>query len=97
VLSEEIGCAEDLVVDGVNGATFMAGDIKGLSAVLRPLLVDPDYRQRVGRASLDRIACWSYRECAEGLRDAIKATNMQTDAKARPLARSLRTRRNADP
>jgi glycosyltransferase involved in cell wall biosynthesis len=72
VLSEEVGCAEDLVVSGVNGATFSAGDIDGLVAALRTLLVDPDHRVRAGKASLERIARWSYRECMTGLREAIE-------------------------
>jgi glycosyltransferase involved in cell wall biosynthesis len=72
VLSEEIGCVEDLVESGVNGATFTAGDIDGLVAALRTLLVDADHRARAGKASLERIARWSYRECLAGLGAAIK-------------------------
>jgi hypothetical protein len=72
VLSEEVGCAEDLVVSGVNGATFTAGDIDGLVAALRPLLVDPNHRALAGKASLERIARWSYRECMTGLGEAIE-------------------------
>jgi glycosyltransferase involved in cell wall biosynthesis len=71
VLSEEIGCAEDLVVDGVNGAKFSAGDVDGLASALRPLLDDADYRSAAGRASLNRIMTWGYRECADGLRAAV--------------------------
>jgi glycosyltransferase involved in cell wall biosynthesis len=73
VLSEEIGCAEDLVASGVNGATFTAGDVAGLAEALRPLLVDPEKRVRTGKASLERISHWGYRECAEGLRVAMEA------------------------
>lgn len=73
VLSEEIGCAEDLVRTGVNGATFPAGDVPALAAVLRPLLIDDAHRRRAGQASIDRIRTWSYRECGDGLRHAIKA------------------------
>ena len=72
VLSKEIGCAEDLVADGVNGATFEAGDVDGLAAALRPLIADPAHCARAGKASLDRIAHWGYREDAEGLRTAVQ-------------------------
>jgi glycosyltransferase involved in cell wall biosynthesis len=71
VLSEEIGCAEDLVATGVNGATFKAGDVAGLADALRPLLTDHELRSRCSAASLERIQRWSYRECATGLRQAI--------------------------
>jgi glycosyltransferase involved in cell wall biosynthesis len=74
VLSVEIGCAEDLVTNGVNGASFSAGDVDQLAAALRPLLIDPDYRARAGQASLERIRHWGYRECADGLRTAIAST-----------------------
>lgn len=74
VLSEEIGCADDLVQDGVNGATFTGGDVGGLAAALRPILTDPELRAAQGRASLDRIRRWSYAECGAGIRAAIEAT-----------------------
>lgn len=71
VLSEEIGCAQDLVEPGVNGATFVAGDIAGLAAALEPLLTDAGHRQRASAASRARISQWSYAQCAEGLRAAL--------------------------
>jgi glycosyltransferase involved in cell wall biosynthesis len=71
VLSEEIGCSEDLVKDGVNGATFTAGDVAGLADALRPTLIDSDLRAAQGAASVERIKGWSYKECGEGIRLAI--------------------------
>lgn len=73
VLAEEIGCAADLVSNGVNGAIFTAGDVEGLTAALRPLLNDPEMRASQGEASLARIKAWSYAECGLGIRKAIKA------------------------
>lgn len=73
VLSDEIGCADDLVETGVNGAKFAAGDIGALAETLRPILTDDDLRARQGAASLERIKSWSYAECGEGIRAAIEA------------------------
>lgn len=73
VLSEEIGCVEDLVAHGVNGATYKAGDVRALAAALRPLLVDPVHRAHAGQASFARISKWSYAECAVSLEQAITA------------------------
>ena len=73
VLSEEIGCAEDLVRAGVNGATFRAGDVTGLAEAMRPILADAGLRAAWGRASLERIESWSYAECGAGIRAAIDA------------------------
>lgn len=77
VLSEEIGCAEDLVANGINGATFTASNVPQLADALRKLVTDADYRQRAGEASRERISRWSYRECADGLRTAIDAAKRQ--------------------
>ncbi|MEM9250436.1 MAG: glycosyltransferase family 4 protein [Pseudomonadota bacterium] len=71
VLSSEIGCAPDLVHDGVNGATFEAGDVLGLAAALRPILTDPELRARQSAASLARIQEWNYATCGRGLRAAV--------------------------
>ncbi len=73
VLSEEIGCAEDLVRNGVNGATFRAGDVIGLAEALRPFLVDAPHAAAAGEASRARIASWSYAECTNGLRQAVES------------------------
>jgi glycosyltransferase involved in cell wall biosynthesis len=78
VVSAEIGCAEDLVTSGVEGATFEARDVDGLAGALRPLLSDKDYRLRCGAASLDRIRRWSYRECGAALNQAIRAAQARS-------------------
>jgi len=85
VLSDEIGCAEDLVAGRRNGATFPAGDVDRLAAALRTFLVDPQVRARAGKASLERIAGWSYRGCAEGLRAAIEAIGARPQTRRIPV------------
>jgi glycosyltransferase involved in cell wall biosynthesis len=82
VVSEEVGCAEDLVETGVNGATFTAGSVDELTAALRPLLTNPDYRARCGAASLKRMGGWSYAECGIGLRKAIEAVRARRKLKS---------------
>jgi glycosyltransferase involved in cell wall biosynthesis len=74
VLSEEIGCAADLVESGVNGATFKAGDVDALTDALGAILTNPDHRAQCSEASVARIPQWSFAQCAEGLRSAIDAT-----------------------
>lgn len=73
VLSSEIGCAKDLVEDGVNGATFTAGDVAGLADALRPILTNNALRETQGKESLSRIKRWSFAECGAGIRTAIEA------------------------
>lgn len=72
ILSREIGCAEDLVEDGINGRVFDARDIPGLTDALRDVVQDRARAEAMRAASKVRIANWSYRECAKGIREAIE-------------------------
>lgn len=71
VVSKEIGCAADLVENGVTGYTPRAGDVDELSAALLHLISDPSARLRMGREAWERISSWGYRECLQGLRLAL--------------------------
>jgi hypothetical protein len=66
----------DLVHDRRNGHTFSAGNVTGLTDAIRPLLTDPDLRRRMGAASRDIIARWSYAECRAGLRAALASVGL---------------------
>jgi len=71
VASAEIGCADDLVKNGVNGHSFETGDIEGLAGALRPILCDPSLRKRMSTASRELISHWSHKECLDGVRAAV--------------------------
>jgi glycosyltransferase involved in cell wall biosynthesis len=71
VASSEIGCAQDLVRCGVNGATFPTGNVERLAGALGPLLEDKALRVRMGEESRRAISRWSYAECLAGLRSAL--------------------------
>jgi glycosyltransferase involved in cell wall biosynthesis len=75
IASREVGCVADLVQDGVNGYTPAAGDINGLAYALRRLIEDENLRRQQGRASLERILQWGYRQCLEGIRSALTGLN----------------------
>ena len=72
VASREVGCVPDLVQDGMNGYTLPAGDVEGLAHALQLLIADKELRLRQGRASLERIAQWSFRQCLDGMRLALR-------------------------
>ena len=76
VAAAEVGCIADLVRDGINGRTFRAGDIAGLTEALSHLIDDRDSRRRMGLASLDIISRWSYAECATGLKAALAGVGL---------------------
>jgi glycosyltransferase involved in cell wall biosynthesis len=72
IVSREVGCAADLVEDGVNGFTPLAGDVEGLTHALHCLISDESLRRSMGQASLDRIRQWGYRQCLDGIRRALQ-------------------------
>ena len=74
VVSSEVGCAADLVENGGNGQTFLAGDVGGLTDALRLIVADPTLRKAMSARSRELIQRWSYRECLEGLRQAVART-----------------------
>jgi glycosyltransferase involved in cell wall biosynthesis len=80
VASSEIGCVPDLVRDGVNGRIFPAGNIAALTDALQPLIADAGLRDRMGQASRDIIARWSYAECEAGLSAALAALGIAVPA-----------------
>ncbi|MFL5240828.1 MAG: glycosyltransferase family 4 protein [Gemmataceae bacterium] len=71
IVSTHVGCARDLVVSGVNGFVFYAGDVGSLSDSLRNVLEDRDRMEQFGRASFQRIHNYSYQKATEGLLQAL--------------------------
>ena len=76
IVSGENGCVPDLVRDGVNGLTFKARDIDGLTGALRRLLCNAQLRQRMGVPSRHNVAGWSHAECRNGLQDALASIGL---------------------
>ena len=71
IVTDQVGCAADLVVDGVNGVVLKPHDTAGLADALADLLADPDKRRRMGENGLARIATWDYAADLRGLRRAL--------------------------
>jgi glycosyltransferase involved in cell wall biosynthesis len=71
VVSDEVGCAPDLVKDGENGFVFRAGDVAALAAALRRLTTERGLAQRMGTAGTERIQSWNYEADVRGLKAAL--------------------------
>lgn len=67
VVSDQVGCARDLVDDGC-GAVFPAGDAGALTAALERVLGESE---RLGRAAADRIGEWDFEADVAGLVQAL--------------------------
>lgn len=73
VASSHVGCARDLVQDGVNGVVFPAGDVEALANALREVLADDVRRIAMGEHSRVAIEKWTYAQATSGLREALRA------------------------
>jgi glycosyltransferase involved in cell wall biosynthesis len=72
VVSGEVGCAADLVREGINGYLVKAGNVSSLVKVLETLVANPSIRQGMGAASRALIDTWSYEECRRGFSEALR-------------------------
>jgi len=72
VLSDQVGAAADLVIDGANGFVVPAGDSAALAACLSDVLSDEGRRAAMGRRSEEVVSAWNYEASVEGFRGAIE-------------------------
>jgi glycosyltransferase involved in cell wall biosynthesis len=82
IVSDEVGCQPDLIVDGVNGRVFPAKNVTALRSALESVLGNPKVRREMGCRSLERINQWSFEEDIRGLR---KALSHVADLPLRPI------------
>jgi glycosyltransferase involved in cell wall biosynthesis len=73
VVSDDVGCREDLVIEGETGAVFPAGDVPGLREALLRVLAVPGVADRLGSAGRARIEGFSFEQDIAGLRQALAA------------------------
>jgi len=71
IVSDDVGCAPDLIEDGVNGCIFPAGDVGALTNALRRVLETPSASEAMGQRAFERIQSWSFEEDIRGLRRAV--------------------------
>ena len=73
VLSEHVGAAADLLVDGENGFLVPADDAVAAADAIRKLAVDPDLRRRMGDRSRELVLGWNYDASVEAFVAATSA------------------------
>jgi glycosyltransferase involved in cell wall biosynthesis len=71
IASQEIGAAVDLVLNGVTGFVYPAGDVDALRDRLRVLCSDEPLRRAMGDAARARIDTWDFEACVAGVRTAL--------------------------
>jgi glycosyltransferase involved in cell wall biosynthesis len=71
IVSDDVGCAPDLIEDGVNGCIYPVGDVSALTDALRRVLETPGAAERMGQRAGERIRNWGFEEDVQGLRQAL--------------------------
>jgi glycosyltransferase involved in cell wall biosynthesis len=72
IVSDQVGCAPDLVKDGENGCIFKAGSINSLCYALQNILDDPVKLNEMGEKSIEIISKWGIEENVVGLKCVLK-------------------------
>ncbi len=71
IVSNHVGCGPDLVLPGVTGLVFPAGDVDALAGSLREMFREPAIPSRMGAAARQRVASYSYAQATQGLLQAL--------------------------
>ncbi len=72
VVSDQVGCAADLVRQGENGYVVRHDSPAELTEALQALVTDPARRRSFGQQSAAMIAGWNYEAAAAGLSEAVR-------------------------
>ena len=78
VLSDRVGAAHDLLVDGENGMLVAAGDVDAASGALRRLAGDDELRRAFGARSRELAQDWGYGPSVEGFVAAVREAAADT-------------------
>jgi glycosyltransferase involved in cell wall biosynthesis len=70
IVTDDVGCAPDLIDDGVNGCIVPVGDVDALTQELERVL-QPGVAEAMGQRAFERIQSWSFEEDVQGLRQAL--------------------------
>ncbi len=72
VLSDRVGAAHDLLVDGENGVLVPTGDVSAAADALGMLAEDPELRAVFGARSRERAQDWGYGPSVDGFVAAVR-------------------------
>jgi glycosyltransferase involved in cell wall biosynthesis len=71
IVSDHVGCAQDLVKSRQNGLVFPAGDVPALTAALTEAFAEPGRLQQWGDRSRELVQLYDYALATAGLRAAL--------------------------
>ncbi len=72
LLARDLGCAADLLIEGVNGFTLPELSANCLADHIALMLADPKKLVRMGMESRAIMECWNHEKCLKGIVKALK-------------------------
>lgn len=75
VVSDRVGCAPDLILEGATGYTFASADAALLAERLNKLVVEPESRRNMGKTAARHVGNYSASAAAAGIRKAVMAAS----------------------
>lgn len=69
IVSDRVGCAHDLVIEGQNGRIFPVGNIAALAEAIHWAIA---HAKSAGDISFKRIQSWSFKQDIQGIRQALE-------------------------
>ncbi len=93
VVSDDVGCQQDLVREGETGAVYPVGDVAALARAIERVLATPETAARMGAAARAHIARFSFEQDLAGLREAL--AHCVPGFAAGPLPETHRRRKRA--
>ena len=72
IVSDEVGCAPDLVIEGKTGCSYPCGDVAALAGRIGQLAADAGLRSRMRAQAEEHIASFTPEKAAEGVLRALQ-------------------------
>ncbi len=74
IVSDQVGCADDLVVSRETGEVFEFGNWQRLSEILQETAAHPELLRLWGQAAHHKVTAYSPQAAAQGILQAVKST-----------------------
>jgi glycosyltransferase involved in cell wall biosynthesis len=72
IVSDHVGCANDLVLHESTGLVFPSGDAVALGACINRFADDPDLARIMGKSAYDHVSRYSVETSVHGIKEAIR-------------------------
>jgi glycosyltransferase involved in cell wall biosynthesis len=96
IVSDHVGCANDLVLHDCTGLVFPSGDAAALASCINRFTDDPALARIMGKKAYDHVSRYSVEATADGIKQAVRYLTDNTGHAAESSRGGLRQPREAD-